>query len=85
MMLYHRHMTNGDDELLTLAEAAERSGKSTSTLRTQIKRGILPGRKIGRDWVITAGALRRYIEERGGKPGYASPDHPNRKPAPKDA
>ena len=75
-MLYHPPMENGENELLTLAQAAERSGKSTSTLRTQIKRGVLPGRKIGRDYVITAGALKRYIEERAGKSGFASPDHP---------
>ncbi len=69
-------MQIGDEEVLTLKQAAERSGKSMSTLRTQIKRGVLAGRREGRDWLVTASALKRYMERHAGKGGFANPDHP---------
>lgn len=51
-------------EWLTLAEAAEESGLSTSTLRIQINKGRLPGTKRGRDWLVAGHELWNYLESR---------------------
>jgi len=69
-------MENGDDELLTLKQAAAEIGLSTSTLNVQIRRGVIKARKIGPAYVITRGELRRYEDERKGKSGFANPNHP---------
>lgn len=45
------------DNMLPLAEYAEKVGKSKSTVSDKCKRGTLPGAvKIGRDWFIPADA-----------------------------
>jgi excisionase family DNA binding protein len=49
-------------EDLSLAEAAERSGLSPTTLRLQIHNGRLKARKRGRDWVVSAAQLENYLE-----------------------
>lgn len=69
-------MKIGDEEVLTLHQAAERIGVSQETLQKQAKRGVLKAQLLGRQWVVTANELRRYAEERQGKHGFASPTHP---------
>jgi excisionase family DNA binding protein len=62
--------------VLTLKQAAERSGKSASTLRNQIKNGALRGFKLGREYVTTASALKEYEERLKQPRGFARLDHP---------
>ena len=47
--------------LLTLAEAARRSGVSAHTLAQQAERGRLQARKLGRTWVTTTAWLDAYL------------------------
>jgi excisionase family DNA binding protein len=49
---------------MTLAEAAERSGLASGTLRVLIHRRRIDARKRGRDWFITLSALRVYLSSR---------------------
>jgi excisionase family DNA binding protein len=45
---------------MTLIQAAEALGVSVSTLRTQIKLGVLKARKLGRDWIVEPKEVERY-------------------------
>ncbi len=55
---------------ITLGELARRAGmKGTGGLRTQIERGILPARKIGRDWWVQEEDARVYLAQHAGKRG----------------
>ncbi len=56
------------DELIPLSEAAEISGLSLGHLGLLIRRGELWGKKIGRNWVTTAQAVREYLA-RDRRPG----------------
>ena len=58
------HMVRISGDALTLAEAAEETGLSPSTLRVQIRNGRLKATKVGRDWLVTRPALRAYLENR---------------------
>ena len=49
-------------EIITLREAAEECGLSVSHLRLLARSGRLEARKIGRDWVTTLDAVRRYMK-----------------------
>lgn len=49
--------------LLTLVEAAERLGVAPATLRAQIHRGKLQGRKLGRDWLVEDAEVERYRKD----------------------
>jgi excisionase family DNA binding protein len=69
-------MQIGDEEVLTIAQAAERIGVSSNTLYSQIQREKIQARRFGRQWMLTAGEVRRYIEETRGKQGFAAPSHP---------
>ncbi len=51
------------EKLLTLAEASVQIGRSHSTLRTQVTRGRLRARLIGKTWVVTSAELARYARE----------------------
>jgi excisionase family DNA binding protein len=55
--------------LITLAQAAERLGLSTSTLREQVHRGRLAAQKIGRDWLVEETEVDRYRLESKGQAG----------------
>ena len=55
------------DQYLSLAEAGELVGISPTTLRHQIARGVLPGKKIGRNWAVHHRDLFRYANERSVK------------------
>lgn len=72
-------MKIGDKEVLSLSKAAERANLSPSTLRTQIKAGILPALREGVHYFVEADDLDVYIREHRGKHGYASPLHTGRR------
>ncbi len=68
-MRYDARMEMGDDELLTLAQAAERIGISPGTLVIQARKGVLKARKMGNLYLVTLAEVRRYERENKGKPG----------------
>ena len=53
------------DDLLSLAEAADRLGVAAVTLRVAAGRGHIGARKIGKTWVTTESEVDRYRRERG--------------------
>jgi excisionase family DNA binding protein len=73
-------MKIGDVEVFTLTEAAERYGIARKTLLTQISRGRLEATMSGHNYLVTDTEMEKYVRERKGRPGTASPYHPqNRK------
>jgi hypothetical protein len=48
------------DDLISLADAAERSGLSPSHLRHLVTTGEIWGKKLGRNWFTTAQAVDEY-------------------------
>ena len=52
-----------DERLLSLNEAAARSGLSTSFLRRLCRTGVIEATKVGRDWVTTWRAVTVYLED----------------------
>jgi hypothetical protein len=56
------------DELISLHEAAEVSGLSPNHLRLLVSSGEIWGKKIGRNWVTTALAVKDYLA-RDRRPG----------------
>jgi excisionase family DNA binding protein len=69
-------MKIGDDEVLTVNQAAERIGITADTLYSQIRRGKVQAHAFGRQWLLTATEVQRYINERKGKRGFAAESHP---------
>ncbi len=59
------------EELIPLSKAAEISGLSLGHLGLLIRRGELWGKKIGRNWVTTAQAVKEYLA-RDRRPGPKS-------------
>lgn len=53
--------------MLTLTEAAARLGLSPVTLRVQLGKGKLKGRKVGRDWTVSEREVERYRAESLGR------------------
>jgi DNA (cytosine-5)-methyltransferase 1 len=51
------------DDLLSLREAAARSGLSASHLRLLARNGRLEARKLGRDWFTTDAAVAAYLAD----------------------
>lgn len=49
------------DDLLSLREAAARSGMSASNLRLLARTGKITARKLGRDWFTTDAAVLAYL------------------------
>jgi excisionase family DNA binding protein len=62
--------------VVTIGEAAKQLSLSPATLRRQISNGRLTAHKVGRDWDINEGEVRRYRAESLGKPGRRS-DQPS--------
>ena len=48
-------------EWISVKEAAEHTGYSTGHLRYLLIRGLVKGRKFGRDWFTTEKALDEYL------------------------
>jgi len=69
-------MQIGDEEVLTLKQAAERIGVSHKTLQLQAKNGVLKARLMGNTYLVTAPDLAAYDERRKQARGFARPDHP---------
>lgn len=67
--------------MITLRDAAQRSGLSESHLRFLARSGRLGASKIGRDWVTTAKALDVYLndEKLRSRNPYKSGRHPRRR------
>ncbi len=62
-------MQVGDEEVLTLKQAAVRLGLSPTTLRLQVYRGSLKATRIGTTYAVTASEVERYRREHKGKVG----------------
>ena len=52
-----------DERLISLKEAAARSGLSTSFLRRLCREGTIEAQKVGRDWLVTWPAVAAYLED----------------------
>jgi excisionase family DNA binding protein len=52
----------GEDEYLTADQVAEKLQLHARTVRRLLVSGELPGKKIGKEWRVSAVALRAYIE-----------------------
>lgn len=68
-MWYKSPVKIGDKEVLTIAEAVDRTGLDRTTLARQIRRGSLAAEKSGKTWLIDADELARYQRENAGQPG----------------
>lgn len=51
------------EELISLSEAAADFGFSAGHLRFLVSRGVVEGRKIGRNWVTTRKAVAEYARD----------------------
>jgi hypothetical protein len=65
------------DELISLSEAAELSGLHPDHLRRLVRQGDLWGKKISRNWVTTARAVKEYLA-RDRKPGPKPKKNPGK-------
>jgi hypothetical protein len=52
-----------DERLISLKEAAARSGLSHSHLRLLARTGKILARRMGRDWFTTEHAVAEYVKE----------------------
>jgi excisionase family DNA binding protein len=66
----------GDDEVLTLRQAAERLKLSPETLRLQVRAGKLRATLAGKTYLVTATEVARYDKQRKRPRGFANPEHP---------
>jgi excisionase family DNA binding protein len=70
-------MQIGDEEVLSLRQAAERLGVNAHTLAQQAKKGVLHATLIGRSYAVTASEVERYRREHlGQRTGFHDPAHP---------
>jgi len=53
--------------MLTLAQAAALLGLAHATLRSQVGKGRMTARMIGKTWVVSEGEVERYRAESLGK------------------
>jgi excisionase family DNA binding protein len=56
------------EEWITTKEAAKALGVTPQHMAYLLRKGIVKGQKIGRDWLTTRVAVRNYLEHRP-KPG----------------
>ena len=49
-------------ELISVTDAAKRTGLSPAWIRRLLQRGQIEGVKVGRNWLTTEGAIRDYLE-----------------------
>jgi excisionase family DNA binding protein len=65
-----------NDQVLTLAQAAELLGVTRATLAQQAKKGVLRATLAGSVYLVTAKEVERYRREIRGKTGFAAASHP---------
>ncbi len=51
------------EELISLSEAAAEFGFSAGHLRYLVGRGVIPGKKIARNWLVTRKAVADYARD----------------------
>ena len=61
---------------MPLSAAGEMYGLSPTTLRHQIVKGVLPGRKFGRNWMVRHDHMAAYARERSRKSGKSRVTRP---------
>lgn len=59
----------GEDELLTIADAAKESGFTPRRLRQLAEDGALPAKKYGKTWLVKRPAFQRFLTEHQPKTG----------------
>ena len=59
------------DPYMSLSDAGRLFGLSPTTLRHQIARGVLKGKKFGRNWMVRNDHMAAYVRERSRKAGKA--------------
>lgn len=52
-----------EERLISLHEAAQRSGLSTGFLRRLSRQGAISATKVGRDWITTWAAVAEYLAD----------------------
>lgn len=55
------------DPYMSLSDAGRLFGLSPTTLRHQIARGVLKGKKFGRNWMVRNDHMAAYVRERSRK------------------
>jgi excisionase family DNA binding protein len=68
----------GQDDILTLEQAANRAQVAVKTMREWLRTGKLKGIKAGRLWRVRARDLERFFEESAKRPVLVPDD--NREP-----
>lgn len=63
-----------EDEFVSVKEAARRSGYSSRQIQHLLKSGVLPGRKIARDWIVRWRDVAAY-KAKGMRPGRRAQKH----------
>ncbi|MGH8066498.1 MAG: helix-turn-helix domain-containing protein [Candidatus Entotheonellia bacterium] len=58
----------GQDDILTLEQAANRAQVAVKTMREWLRTGKLKGIKAGRLWRVRANDLERFFEESAKRP-----------------
>ena len=52
---------NTINDAITVAQAASHSGLSKRHVRLLLEKGMILGKKIGRDWITTKQEVNRYL------------------------
>ena len=52
---------NTINDAITVAQAASHSGLSKRHVRLLLEKGLIIGKKIGRDWITTKQEVNRYL------------------------
>ena len=50
-------------DIIRVDEAADLLSKHPDTVRTLLRKGELPGRKIGREWIMLKSELEKYLRK----------------------
>jgi hypothetical protein len=63
-------------DLMWVEDLAARLRRSPSAVRDMLRRGMLPGRKVGRRWLVERGALLRAVAPDNVPLRLVTPRHP---------
>lgn len=67
-------------DYLSTPQAAERAGLSTNYLAALLRKGVLEGFQLGRDWFVYTDSLERFLSTPR-KPGPKGPRKPLTRPS----